>query len=308
MAVAAAVDLRPGGLLPDVWDQLQLGSCVAHGVGAAYEFDLAKQGGAKNQTPSRLFIYYNNRWLEDSIASDSGSTVADGAKSINKYGAPQESSWGYDIARFAEKPPAQAYTEGLVCVSVKYASVPQSVQSMQAILTSGYPIVIGFTVYESFESSAVAATGVMPMPTAKEGVLGGHCVLVVGYTQIKGAQYWICRNSWGTAWGDHGYFYMPQAYLTNSNLAGDFWVIQSVTSPDPTPTPPAPIPVPPTPTPTPVPPAPPTPTPTPDPNSAADLAFAAVGNRWERTIMSRHITDAIKMKTAFDLWKRAKGY
>ena len=33
-----------------------------------------------------------------------------------------------------------------------------------------------------------------------------HAVLVVGYT----SEYWIVKNSWGTSWGDKGYFYLER--------------------------------------------------------------------------------------------------
>ena len=82
---------------------------------------------------------------------------------------------------------------------------------MKACLASGWPFVIGFSVYESFESSAVARTGLMPMPAHGEALLDGHAVLVVGYEDAR--QVFITRNSWSAQWADHGYFYMPYAYL-----------------------------------------------------------------------------------------------
>lgn len=253
--VAPEVDLRTTGLLPDVWDQGQLGSCTAHGSGAAYSYDLEKQYSGDNFTPSRLFIYYNTRVIENTVHEDSGATIADAIKSLNKYGCPPESDWGYDISKFTIKPPQQAFDDGTKREAVKYARVNQTVADMQACLSTGTPIVIGFTVYESFESQAVADTGDVPMPTTNEKVLGGHCVLIVGYTVRNGQPVWIARNSWGVDWGDKGYFYFPQAYLINPDLAGDFWTVQAVSSPDPTPAPPQPTPTPtpdPTPTPTPV--------------------------------------------------------
>lgn len=75
---------------------------------------------------------------------------------------------------------------------------------MKACLTAGLPIVVGFTVYDSFESDAVAQTGDVPMPAPGEQTLGGHCVLVVGYVVRSGRPVWVCRNSWGTGWGDGG--------------------------------------------------------------------------------------------------------
>ncbi len=88
-------------------------------------------------------------------------------------------------------------------------------------------MVFGFSVYESFESDSVASTGVVPMPSPNEQLLGGHAVVLVGYDDTK--KVWIVRNSWGTNWGQAGYFTMPYAYLTNSNLASDFWTISTVT-------------------------------------------------------------------------------
>ena len=34
--------------------------------------------------------------------------------------------------------------------------------------------------------------------------VGYHCILIVGYDDAEKA--WICKNSWGTGWGDKGYF------------------------------------------------------------------------------------------------------
>ena len=71
----------------------------------------------------------------------------------------------------------------------------------------GYPFVFGFTVYVSFESAAVAETGVLNLPKPKEKVLGGHAVLAVGYNDA--AKRFLIRNSWGTDLGMQGYFTMP---------------------------------------------------------------------------------------------------
>ena len=97
---------------------------------------------------------------------------------------------------------------------------------MKGCLASGYPFVFGFTVYESFESQPVAQTGVVPMPAPKEQVLGGHAVLAVGYDDSR--QCFIVRNSWGPGWGMQGYCYMPYLYLTDHNLASDFWTVRLV--------------------------------------------------------------------------------
>jgi C1A family cysteine protease len=94
---------------------------------------------------------------------------------------------------------------------------------------AGYPVVIGFSVYESFESDQVAKTGIMPIPKASEQMLGGHAVLAIGYIHIKRKPYLICRNSWGTDWGmEGGNFAAPFAWITSTQNAGDFWTCQAV--------------------------------------------------------------------------------
>jgi C1A family cysteine protease len=75
---------------------------------------------------------------------------------------------------------------------------------LKSCISEGFPFVFGFTVHESFMSEAVAKTGNMPMPKASEPVVGGHAVMAVGYNDAKNVA--IVRNSWGTGWGDKGYF------------------------------------------------------------------------------------------------------
>ena len=62
------------------------------------------------------------------------------------------------------------------------------------------------------------------MPDLNSEPEGGHAVMCVGYDDERGV--FIVRNSWGTGWGDGGYFYMPYGYMTNEDLADDFWVLK----------------------------------------------------------------------------------
>jgi len=107
-----------------------------------------------------------------------------------------------------------------------YQRLTPILNTLKGCLASGYPFVLGITVYETFESDDVAKTGTVPLPKAKEKVVGGHAVLAVGYNDKT--QQFIVRNSWGPKWGLRGYFMIPYGYLTNTNLADDFWTIRTV--------------------------------------------------------------------------------
>jgi len=228
-ALPAKVDLRPK--CPPVYDQGQLGSCTGNSIAGAIEFERMKQNlsGAKTDVPSRLFIYYNERVIEGDVAQDNGAQIRDGIKSVAQLGVCFEAgpnSWPYDITKFASAPPAGCFTSALSNKVVQYSRLVQTVQQLKGCLAAGNPFVFGFTVYESFESPAVAKSGVVPMPASGEKVVGGHAVVAVGYDDSK--RRFIVRNSWGAGWGQKGYFTIPYGYLTASNLASDFWTIQMV--------------------------------------------------------------------------------
>lgn len=36
--------------------------------------------------------------------------------------------------------------------------------------------------------------------------MGGHAVKMIGWGVEGGVKYWICSNSWGTGWGENGFF------------------------------------------------------------------------------------------------------
>jgi C1A family cysteine protease len=235
-APPAEYDLRQA--MPPVYDQGQLGSCTGNAIAAAMEYERDRQG-LSDFVPSRLFIYYNERALEGTASSDSGAVIKDGIKVVNSDGVCPETLWPYDIAMFTVKPPQRCYVAALIDRLVQYEAI-QTLGDLKDAISSNLAVVFGFTVYASFESLAVAQTGVMPMPKRGEKLVGGHAVVAVGYSDPKG--YVIVRNSWGPSWGDAGYFYMPYEYLTGSttssddspinsaHLASDFWALELVSS------------------------------------------------------------------------------
>lgn len=238
-ALPAKVDLR--SKCPAVYDQGSLGSCTANAIGAAYEYDQMNHHTQTSKPtpifhPSRLFIYYNERAKEGTVLDDAGAIIEDGVKSVSTQGVCPESMWAYDITKFTVKPPKEAYAYAKNCHVTKFRKLNQDVTQLKTCLAQGLPIVFGMDVYQSMQSDNAATTGMVPMPQPNEEQLGGHAVLIVGYddnkvydvaTNAKGV--FIVRNSWGTSWGDKGYFYLPQKYVLDTSLCSDFWVLLSIT-------------------------------------------------------------------------------
>ena len=234
-SIPGAIDLRLQ--CPPIYDQGQIGSCTANAIAAALEFDMTKQG-LSAFTPSRLFIYYNERMMEGTVGSDSGAFIRDGIKSVASMGDCPETEWTYDGtaagagnvfapgAKAATAPDPGCYTDAVRHKALTYLSIDQNLADMKGCLAAGYPFVFGFSAYESIESEAVALSGKIPTPSASEQMIGGHAVLAVGYDDL--AQAFIIRNSWGGAWGQRGYGSIPYTYLLDDNLASDFWTIRTV--------------------------------------------------------------------------------
>lgn len=227
-SLPSSVDLRSSGHMPPIYDQGQLGSCVGHGVSAVVDFENHRLDGTF-LTPSRLWVYYQARAIENTIAQDSGAQIRDGVKAMATLGVCPETDWPYDISTFANTPPQGDYTDALKDRVLTYQAVPQDLIALKSVLAGGLPVVFGFTVYGSFESAAVAGSGIVPMPSPSESAVGGHCVVIVGYNDA--VDRFLVRNSWGTGWGQSGYFEMPYLYVSSGSLASDFWVVQQTSIP-----------------------------------------------------------------------------
>ena len=221
------LDMRP--YMPGVYDQGQLGSCTANGVAGAIEYRRRRQK-LPDFVPSRLFIYWNERVIEGTTASDAGAEIRDGIKSVATQGSCSEdiiqpSPWPYDIGQFAVQPPQACFDQAKRDLVASYATVDQTdVDGIRAALVADYPVVFGFTVYDGFEN--MSGDFVCPLPHGIDVPLGGHCVVICGYDHTK--QLFKCRNSYGKGWGLAGYFWMPYAYVTNTDISADYWTIDTV--------------------------------------------------------------------------------
>lgn len=211
------VDLR--SKCSPIVDQGDLGSCTANAIVSGLKKYLLKNKAVWIAL-SRLFLYWEERNIEGTVSADSGASISDGMKVLNTFGVCPETDWPYDPTTFTNAPSNQDVTDATPYKIAEYQRIT-SIDQLKASLAEGLPVVIGINVYDSFESDAVEQTGIVPMPdTATESLIGGHAVLAVGYDDTKSQL--IVRNSWGSSWGDNGYFYLPYDYY-NKGYVSDCW-------------------------------------------------------------------------------------
>lgn len=203
----ASVDWRP--LLRPVRDQGQRGVCFSFAFAALKEFDCAVWAGLSGPVGFDLspeYIAWRTEVAEGTFPNETGASIADTMAVGSSWGICPESFLPYsDGPGFAGNAAcdvaAQPYRIGTACTVV--FSDPDNIRK---VLAARKCIEIGFACYPSFE--ATGSDGVVKPVDPSEGAVGGHAVLLCGYSDAG----WLIRNSWGASWGAQGYCTMPYGY------------------------------------------------------------------------------------------------
>ncbi|EGT44629.1 hypothetical protein CAEBREN_31940 [Caenorhabditis brenneri] len=81
--------------------------------------------------------------------------------------------------------------------------ITNSVAAIQTEIYHNGPVEASFKVYEDFYKYK---SGVYQYTSGK--LVGGHAVKIIGWGTENGVDYWLIANSWGTTFGDSGFFKM----------------------------------------------------------------------------------------------------
>jgi C1A family cysteine protease len=188
--------------------------------------------------PSRLFLYKTARNLMHQTG-DSGAFLRSMMGAMVLFGVPPEEYWPYDISQYEVEPTpfCYAFAQNFQAISYYRLDPPGTtpttlLTNIKKNLASGLPLMFGFTVYQSIAQSNTNG-GKIPFPEKNDKIEGGHAVVAAGYDdtiKIKnnavGAKETtgaiLIRNSWGAAWGQNGYGWLPYDYILRG-LAIDWW-------------------------------------------------------------------------------------
>lgn len=221
----ASVDNR--NFCPPVYNQGMLGACTAFSMGKGLREYLQRLNGEEQVPLSALYLYYEERVLNNTVNEDSGATMTQGMQVLKDKGdAPDaDRPYGWTYLLTYKKPNTDKANTDAAKWKVANPVQLGGLDDIKTALAAKKPVVFGFVVYQTFMSAETQKTGKMEMPQPQQGErqVGGHAVMACGYDDER--KVLIMRNSWSEKWGDKGYFYMPYEYVQNKEWVDDIWTV-----------------------------------------------------------------------------------
>jgi len=195
LEIPASLDWRTSGAVNKVKDQGQCGSCWSFGTVANIEGARVVQTGA-------TLLSLSEQQLVDCSNTDYG---CNGGLPSNAYGDMIKGKWGLELEKAypyeAVQGTCEMETEKEKVYLESWESVDQDEDQIAAALYKYGPLAIGINAGPmQWYTGGIAD----PKDCDPSGI--DHAVNIIGYGEEDGTKYWIIRNSWGTSWGEDGYY------------------------------------------------------------------------------------------------------
>ncbi len=219
------VDWVKTGVVTNVKDQGRCGCCWAISVVGAIEGAAALQNNFLQSLSFQQFISCDNR----NSGCDGGSLVyAMGYPIIDTDGIATANNYLFTDSK--GKTTTECNTDAPIAVAVTEASYvvdyyddlsfEQRVQRMKAALAR-QPVAMvlraGCQLFSNYKSGILTTDDGCE---CNEPTCADHAVLMVGYDDTSNPPSWKIKNSWGTGWGENGYFRVAQTQKGDFGLFG----------------------------------------------------------------------------------------
>lgn len=206
---ALASDLRPYS--SPRHNQLSTSSCVANAVVKALEIKrIMKYGREAHVDLSRLALYYVGRELmgPEETRHDDGMYVPMAADALRRYGICREEDWPFDEAKLFTSPTWRAMRKAYVHKINSWFRIGSTgidrVGDVIASLAAGNPVPYGTVVGDNWLNYGPGEV----LQKIDGAIRGRHATVLVGWQPELYGGVFIGENSWGTTWGDDGFYYI----------------------------------------------------------------------------------------------------
>lgn len=182
-------DLRTDGIITPVRDQRPCQTCTSHGFCTLFEsYYLSTTAIAPEFAPGWMHTCLAETHCENAVIPSSLANLLAGVDlpTANQGGYP----WDYEDCDVVGSYPAP----GLMSL--------WGFSAIRGVLASGRPVMIGMFVgldLQTWEGGAVYSHD-LQSPGYE------HVVCLIGYDDTNNC--WIAKNSYGTQWGDDGFFFL----------------------------------------------------------------------------------------------------
>ena len=212
---------------PEIVDQGNIESCVPTCISTVYYYLTMKQSNHLNFRISRLYLYYQFRKLYDNVKLDEGSTIRDCINILHNDGIIPEFLYPYIENKVFNNPSEFLEKYSRFCKCLGFENISRKVIKQKLLLD--YPVLCGIKLFDNIYSDEAKNTGIINYSEEYDKILGGHCIILVGFDDDK--KYYRFINSWGTTWGDKGFGYLPYEYIKNIRLSNEFYIIKNISNP-----------------------------------------------------------------------------
>lgn len=197
------------------------GSCVGQSIASA-AYLLGGISGSPIARPSALFPYTIARllMLPGSALVDAGCSPRAAMLGLRERGLVAADRWPETAETLNEVPPFDAFREGENATIEAFYRIDDdagAADALRAALARGYCPIFGMVVDSKYEQ-----TGGEVYATPGGEALGGHCQVVIGYSNVLRA--FRILNSWGPTFGDGGFSWIAEDFMAKRTF--DKWVLQ----------------------------------------------------------------------------------
>ena len=205
-------------------NQGPIGTCVANSVADGLEIVCGVRDPNSVVQVSRLDLYWGSRASHDATDVDKGTYISAALKKAKNVGVCAESVWPYVVSKVNTPPPIEATIRASENkINGFYAIKEVGFDRSRAVcdaLYANFPVVFATGVANSFSGIGSHTDSIKPPSRAS----GYHAMVIVGVRVKNGRHIFKVRNSWGTGWGNSGYWWMDEDYLLWSETK-DIWAL-----------------------------------------------------------------------------------